>query len=219
MSLTEFRKSVLLSLLPRDGVGLDQYDDERIDAIAAKVIRFADALYIEEEFMATSKQYAISETTITFGSEVGDTVAWSTEAIANAAGRQSAFHDRGDLTTARPERYRYRFVMAGWQATPTVGNVLELRIKTSDGTTPDNDDGTGDAAVSAEDKLKNLGFVGEIVCDEAAANIPAATEGIIYLTERYVGFVLWNRGGSALRNLESGCKLYLTPDPLQQQAS
>lgn len=217
-SLTEVRERILDRLLQRDGVGIDQWTEERIAFVAAKVNLFADLIYEEEEFMATSKQYALDETTIVFGSEAGETN-WTTEAIANGAGRQSDLKDLGAPGTARSDRFHYRLVMAGWQATPTVGNTLDLHMKTSDGTTPDNDDGLTDAAVSAEDKLKNMDFIDEIVCDEAAANIPAATEGYLFIPQRHVGFAIWNRGGSALKNDVAGVKLYLTPRPLQQQAS
>ena len=164
-----------------------------------------------------NKVYAIGETAIVFGSEVGDDVAWSTENIANGAGRQSALYDRGALTTAKADRYITRFYTQA-QATPTVGNICRLYMKTSDGTHPDNDDGTGDAAVSAEDKLRNLRPMKPAIVDEAAANVEfVASQPELLITDRHVGFVLWNAMGSAITNDAAETKLILTPIPPEIQ--
>ena len=108
--------------------------------------------------------YYQTGTSIIFGSEVADDVAWSSESIADAAGRQSAFHDQGADATARPHYWRYR-IYTQLQATPTVGNSVRFLLKTSDGTHPDNDDGTGDAAISSINKLKNLVELKPVIVD------------------------------------------------------
>lgn len=208
--------AIALQLLERTGVQRWQEPEFRAELIAA-ALEIENGLCSAGASEMANKVYAVDETAIVFGSEVGDDVAWSNENISSAAGRQSALHDLGAGGTARSERFRYRFQMDGWQATPTVGNTLDLHIKTSDGTDPDNDDGTGDAAVSAEDKLSNLDYLDAIVCDEAAANILAATSGIVHISERHVAFVMWNRGGSATKNDGAGIKLTLTPRPLEIQ--
>lgn len=159
-----------------------------------------------------NKVLAIAETAVVFGSEVGDDVAWSTENISNNAGRQSAHYNRGTLGTARAVRHKYRFY-SQFQATPTVGNPLWLYEKTSDGTHHDNDDGTGDVAVSAEDKLRNLTPLRPIVVDEAAADVEMVSHGITYLYWQYVAYVLWNEAGSAITNDGAETKLVLTPMP------
>lgn len=163
-----------------------------------------------------SKVYKIDETTIVFGSEVGDDVAWSSESISDGAGRQSAFHDQGVGTTARALEWMYRIYTQA-VATPTVGNVNQMYLKTSDGTHADNDDGTGDAAVSAENKLKNLRFLESPIVDEAAANVEYVSEGIIEIPHRYFGIVMWNSMGSATTTDDSETKAEFTPIPPEIQ--
>ena len=154
--------------------------------------------------------YEKQGTAIVFGSEGGDDVAWSTENISDGAGRQSAFHDQGADGTARPSFWRYR-VYTQAQATPDLGNSLELYLKTSDGTHPDNDDGTSDAAVSSEDKLKNLIPLQPIIVDEASGDVEFVCTGVIYIPQRYFGIVLWNEMGSAITNDVAETKATFTP--------
>lgn len=155
-------------------------------------------------------------TAVVFGSEVADDVDWSTENISTAAGRQSDQHDLGVLTTARPLRYLVEF-WAQFQATPTVGNICRLyalSAETASAATAhaQNDDGLSDAAVSAENKLRNLTYIGSIVVDEAAANIEMVMPPtIIELPRRYVQLVLWNAAGSAITNDAAETKARLTP--------
>lgn len=167
-----------------------------------------------------NKIYQVAESAITFGSEVADTVDWSTENIGNGAGRQSAQWDRGAPGTAKAFRYAYRF-FSQFQATPTVGAVCRLLLKTSDGTHPDNDDGTGDAAVSSINKLNNLLELRPIVVDEAAANIEMVSSGIVELPAeaRYIQAVLWNATGASITNDAAETKLTLTPLVDEVQAS
>lgn len=164
-----------------------------------------------------NKLYVIEESDIVFGSEVGDDVALSSESISNNAGRQSAHHDLGARSTAAADRFRWRAYTQS-QATPTVGNTLDWYLKTSDGTHHDNDDGTGDIAVSAEDKLKNLSFIGSSVVDQAAANIEYVAHGTIHeLNERYVAVVMWNTMGATTTSDAAETKCVLTPMPYELQ--
>lgn len=163
-----------------------------------------------------NKIYAHGETAIIFGSEAGDDVAWSTENIADGAGRQSAHHDLGDIATARAVDFMYRF-WTQLQATPTVGRTVQLYFKTSDGTHHDNDDGTGDVAVSAEDKLSNLDPGRPVVVDEAAANVEMVSHGLIQLHHRYVATVLWDDSGASITNDAAETKAELTPVPPEIQ--
>lgn len=163
-----------------------------------------------------NKIYQIGETAITFDGTVGANIAWSLEGVANNAGQQSAFYDRGVLSAAKAGRYHYRLVLQ-FQATPTVGYIVRLYMKTSDGTHPDNDDGTGDIPVSSEDKLKNLKLIDIMKVDEAVANIDTVVSGIVDIWDRYVGFVIWNESGAITNATDSNNGLVLTPLPFEIQ--
>lgn len=165
-----------------------------------------------------NKLYQIGETSQVFGSEGGDDVAWSTENIADDAGRQSAFLDLGAMTTARAYRFGLR-TYTQFEPTPTIDEILAFHAKTSDGTHPDNDDGTGDAAVSALDKLNNLAQIASIVVDQAAADIEMVKAVMLELWDRYFGLAMWNTSGAATRNDTpfGHTKAILTPIPPELQ--
>lgn len=163
-----------------------------------------------------NKLYKVDETAIIFGSEGGDTVAWSSESIANAAGRQSALYDQGAGGTARALRWMYRIYTQA-QATPTMGRALRMYLKTSDGTHPDNDDGTGDLAVSAEDKLRNLIPLRSPIVDQVASDIEFVSQGVILIPARHFGVVMWNDMGSAVTTDVAETKAIFTPIPPELQ--
>jgi len=162
-----------------------------------------------------NKIYLQTETAILFGSEAGDDVDWSTESIASAAGRQSAEHDFG--AAPRSRLYRFEF-WTQLQATPTVGLEVRVYIKQNGGEGassdhPGNDDGTTDAAVSAEDKLRNLLFVGSVVVDQAAANIEMKLDTMVEINARHIQLVLWNASGATITSDVAETKARLTPMP------
>ncbi len=165
--------------------------------------------------MATSKSYYLPETKSTFLSSTG-TVVWTLTSLAAGAGRQSAQLDFGAGAVAFKFRWRFWVQFA---TTPVVDEIIDRYIKTSDGTHLDNDDGTGDADVSAEDKLNNLHWIGSIVVDEATADIEMSASGVVEIYERYVHLVAFNRTADALTAtaLEHGA--YLEEVPTQGQAT
>lgn len=216
----EIALEILLALIAKSGVR--EYED--LDAAAkmtARAILMAEAIDVggvaqpQEPSMA-NEFYIKHGAEISFGSEVGDDVAWSSESISNGAGRQSAFYDQGAPTTARPGFWEYR-IMTQAVATPTLKAQLRMYLKTSDGTYPDNDDGTGDIAVSAEDKLTNLELINGPLVDEAAANIQFVSKGVVFIPHRYFGVVGWNAMGSAVTSDEAETKALFTPIFWQQQ--
>lgn len=166
-----------------------------------------------------NKVYLNDEASTVFGSEAGDDVDWSTENISDGAGRQSAEADLG----AAPRSRRYRVEL--WtqlQATPTVGETVRLYLKPNGGEGassdhPGNDDGTGDAAVSAENKLRNLHLLGALVVDEAAANIEMKLDVEVEINARHVQLVVWNDSGAAITNDAAETKARLTPLPDEVQ--
>lgn len=159
-------------------------------------------------------------TPIKVSDAVGDDYHITIRALGNNAGRQS---DQIDLGAAAGTRYYEIAAQVEWAATPTVGQAARFYLKeTIDGTaltgvaTNDDLDGSSeheDAAVSAEDKLKNLLHLGNVVCDEAAANIPTARLfGIFKITSRYVNIVVWNAGGAALNTVnDTDNIIWITP--------
>lgn len=164
------------------------------------------------------KIYQVGETAITFDGTVGADVAFSIESVVNDAGRQSALHDLGVLTDARASRFIFRF-FTQLQATPTVRNTIRLFRKTSDGSHPDNDDGTGDAAISSIDKLLNLTLIAILKVDEAAANIETVVSGEITILDRHVGFAIWNTSGATINATDSNSGVILTPLPPEIQTA
>lgn len=155
-----------------------------------------------------NKVYQIPETAITWLS-TGGTAAFTPTSLGASAGRQGAHHDFG--TSARSRRYAFRaWLVPG--ATRVVGERVEVYWKTSDGTHPDNDDGTGDIAVSAADKLRNTKLIGIIQIDENAA-VEMVCSGEIEHGHRYGAPIFWNATANSLSATASHFGFSLTPIP------
>ena len=139
--------------------------------------------------------------------------------LAASAGRQSAQIDLGEGAVAGWYEWR-AFVQ--FADTPVLGEHIGIYLKTagsSDSATahPDNDDGTGYGSVSAEDKLRNLQWIGSIIVDEAAANVEMVASGMVYIGARAFNIVVWNHSADALTNdvNENGVMLSPVPDEVQ----
>lgn len=161
----------------------------------------------------TSKAYQLDETAIDFAASGGDVVLTLTS-LAAGAGRQSAEHDLG--TSARAFAYEWR-AYCQFATTPVVGETIDIYLKTSDGTHDDNDDGATDAALSAEDKLRNLRYLGSIIVDEASATPEFSASGTIQINSRYIQIVFWNNTADALSSTASEHGLSLKPFSVQGQ--
>lgn len=143
----------------------------------------------------------------------GGTELFTPTSLAAAAGRQGALHDFG--VAARSRFFAWRaWIKPG--ATRVVGEVVEIYLKTSDGTHPDNDDGTGDIAVSAADKRRNLAMIGSIQIDENAA-VEMVASGVIEIGARYAGPVFWNATANSLSATAGDFGFSLTPIPDELQ--
>lgn len=209
MTLDEIALQLAIEMMRKAGVREWENAEVR-EAIGLSAREMAVDLYFGDLEMTTQAVYMKHGTPITFGSEGTDTCDWTTEALANAAGRQSVMYDQGDPTTPRPLLWEYRIYTQA-QATPTVGQRFNVYLKTSDGTHPDNDDGAGDAAVSSINKLVNLTLLQSPIVDEAAANIEYVAKGVIEIPWRYFGVVAWNAMGSAVTNDVAETKAIFTP--------
>ena len=159
-----------------------------------------------------NKVYQPQETAVTWKASGGSEL-FTPTSLASGAGRQGAHHDFTVGSVGRRFAWRAWIVPGG---TRVVGEVIEVYLKTSDGTTPDNDDGTGDIAVSAGDKRRNLRLLGVIQIDENAA-VPMAVSGEVTLLHRYGAPVFWNRTANSLSSTAAdfGFSMIAVPDEVQ----
>ena len=128
-----------------------------------------------------------------------------------------ALYDFG--VAARPADFYWRAWVV-FATTPVVGEVIRLYWKTSDGINPDNDDGTGDAAVSAEDKLRNLKYIDELTVDEASSTPTFVASGYLpkrIAAARYGAPVFWNATADALSATAGDHGFSITPVPDEMQ--
>lgn len=156
----------------------------------------------------------VNEATAITWLDTGGTAVLTLTSVAAGAGRQGALHDLGVAARSREYAWRAYLQMA---TTPVVGEIIDIYLKFSDGTHPDNDDGTGDLDVSAEDKLRNLHWIGKIVIDEAVANLEFTGSGVIEVDHRYVAPVFFNRTADALTSTAAEHGFIMTPVPSEVQ--
>ena len=161
----------------------------------------------------TSKAYQIAETAITWKNTGGSELLTLT-GVAAAAGHQGALHDFGTVAYAREYAW---CAYVKFATAPVVGETIDIYWKSSDGTHPDNDDGTGDIAVSSVNKLKNLKLLDSIVVDEASVTPEFVASGFMNVTHRHGSPVFWNRTADALSSTATDHGFILTPMPIQGQ--
>ena len=155
-----------------------------------------------------NKVYQPQETPVTWASS-GGTELFTPTSLASGAGRQGAHHDFTTGSVGR--RFAWRaYLKPG--ATRVVGEIVRVYLKSSDGTHPDNDDGTGDIAVSASDKLRNLQLLGIIQIDENAA-VEMVASGVVELLHRYGAPVFWNATANSLSTTAADFGFSMTPVP------
>jgi hypothetical protein len=155
-----------------------------------------------------NKIYQKDETAVTWLAS-GGTNLFTPTSLATATGRQGAHHDFG--VSARPRLFAWRaWVKPG--ATRVVGEGIRVYLKTSDGTRHDNDDGTGDIALSHSDKLRNVRQLGAIVIDENAA-VEMVAGGIVEIGARYAAPIFYNGTANTLSATAADFGFSLTPIP------
>lgn len=158
--------------------------------------------------------YNQPETVITWLSSTGTNVITLTS-LATVTGRQGATHDFGP-TTARSRLYEWR-AWVQFATAPVVGETVDIYLKRSNGTQWDNDDGEGDIALSASDKLLNCQWLGAIVVDEAAQDIEMSTGGLVLISAQEIAPIFYNATVDSLTAtaLEHGFSLSPVPDEIQ----
>lgn len=173
----------------------------------------------------TSKAYQIGQSDITWLAS-GGTETLTLTSVAAGAGRQGARHDFGVITTARAYLFDWWFFMK-FATQPVVGEQIDIYWKGyhQGGTHAMNDDGNTDAALSAEDKLRNLMYLGSLIVDEATAT-PTTVEFAtgnqgdpIWIPHRYGMPVIWNATADAFSATAADHGFILTPIAVQGQAT
>ena len=139
------------------------------------------------------------------------------------AGRQGARYDFGIITTARAQLFDGCFYMQ-FATAPVVDEKIDVYWKGyhQAGSHAMNDDGDSDAAVSAEDKLKNLTYLGSLIVDEASATPEFAMFNHgdpIWIPHRYGMPVIWNDSADAFSSTAAEHGFILTPVVPQAQAT
>lgn len=143
---------------------------------------------------AVNKIYSTSETAITFGDSAQTPSATITlSALASGAGRISARYDRGAGAHAAIYKWRCSFQ---WTGTNVVGEGAEVYISTSDGTNPDSELGTADAALVTA-KRNNLLYIGSVVADQTTTATTTTGSGLVYVPDRYFATAVWNAASIA----------------------
>jgi len=165
----------------------------------------------------TAKAYQIGEADVTW-LDTGGSELLTLTSLGAGAGRQGALHDFGVMTTARSQDFIWRFFMQ-FATIPVVDEIIEIYWKSSDGTHPDNDDGTGDIPLSNIDKLKNLLYLGSLTVDEASLTPEFAIGSgtVVQLPHRFGAPVIFNATQDAFSSTASEHGFLLTPVPLQAQ--
>lgn len=166
--------------------------------------------------------YRNRETTLFFvpaAAAQAETQIFELDSLGAGAGVQSAIHDLGEGAISRIYEWR-AFVQ--FATTPVLNEAVDFYIKTagnSAGSTghPDNDDGTTSSALSAEDKLKNLHYIGSIVVDEAVINIEMVASGTIHIDARAFQVVAFNNTADALTTDVDENGFWLSPAPNEIQ--
>lgn len=132
--------------------------------------------------------------------------------LAFGAGRQGATKDWGALSTARPTLYKFRLELS-FETAPVVDEAVSIYWKSSDDNVVwDNDDGTGDIALSSTNKLRNLQLIGTLIVDEAVADVTMSVSGYFRNYERYGAPVIYNgSAGDNLQNTANDASLTITP--------
>ena len=121
-----------------------------------------------------------------------------------------------DLGQNRPPMFAWR-AWVRFNANPTVGELIPLFLRTSNGSVPDHDEGTGDIAVTAG-RERNFVPLMSIYVHTASTSIKfVRSGGPILLPHRYVSPVFQNKSSAALHATANECGFELIPVPWEAQ--
>jgi hypothetical protein len=167
---------------------------------------------------SASKQYVSPESPIKF-SDAGTqapNATFSLSGLTNGTGRVSDRYDRGAGAHAALYEWRCTISLTG---TNVVDASIEWYISTSDGTNPDGQLGTADAAIAgaSSSKRNNLKPLGLTVVDQTTTNTPITASGWTYIPSRFISLVAWNGTSLPFQTSTITHSCTLTPVPIEAQ--
>lgn len=134
--------------------------------------------------------------------------------ITNGAGRISDRHDRG--AGAKPLEYEWECSVKT-AAAATIARTLRLFLIGSSAATgaagTDGQFSHSDAALSAQDLLRNLTPIGLVQADTTSNPGTFTNRGFCFITARYIQAAIWNDLNATLSATASDFTLTLTPIP------
>jgi hypothetical protein len=163
---------------------------------------------------AANKILTMPESAITFA-DAGQspTVTLTLTGLAAGACRVSARLDRGATARATRFKWRHTFALTG---TLTLREPVELYLASSDGTHPDGEVGTVDAAMATA-KRDNLQSMGVCLVDQTTTNIAMTCSGETEEVDRYLSVAVCNMTSFPFQGSTAVHRVILTPEPLEVQ--
>ena len=157
------------------------------------------------------------ETTIEWRDSGGDETI-TLASLGAGVGRNGEFHDWG--AAPRSLRYYLKF-FCQFDATPVVGDTVLIFVReaglTASIVKPTNDDGDGDIALSALDKIRNLKLVTRLSVDEASTSGVMAVETFFRTAARQFAPVVFNNSADILHSTAANNGVDITPVPFEIQ--
>lgn len=163
-----------------------------------------------------SKQYYAPESAITFAPS-GGTEPITMTSLANGAGRISDQLDRGG--GSKPGLYTIQIKTKAAAALAVGVQLRAYLIESSVSADVPGNLGVSDAAVSSEDKLRNLGApVATINADSTSNGEVQISSAIpVFILSRYISVAVWNALGQALSGTAGDHVITLVPTPAEMQ--
>lgn len=154
-----------------------------------------------------ANEVLIKDATATTWTSSGGDKAITLTSLANTAGRVGASLDLG---TPRARRVVIT-LQVKFGTAPTDGTTVDLYlIRSNDNSIWDGNITPSDAALSSADTLRNLFYVGSLVCDNLTTT--QVQSFLVEIGQRYVAPVVYNNGtGQALSSTGTDHKVIITP--------
>jgi hypothetical protein len=171
-------------------------------------------LCVTQAWGVTSKQYVTIESSLLFADAAQTPAAtWTLSALGAGVGRISARYDRGAGAHAQDYKWRCWCQLTG---TNVIGETVEWYLSSSDGTNPDGQIGTADAAL-VTGKRNNLIALGVLVVDQVTTNTTMTVSGTVRVPDRYVSLGVWDASSLPFKTDTAVHGCTLTPVPSEQQ--